>query len=272
MPRVLDIDAARELRGLVSEVRDEMLSDVLTGKAFGPREIARMQRTLEVLNSGEFSAQMEEVFSKYQAWAFDEGLAQVDGMLAGLRLADVFNLPPAVFDAAQQAYPSKVVTIVPQLHDELARTLRLGMTGMRTPEQVKNDIQRRFNVAASRAQTIATTEIKGMQNTAQETRIGEAFRAAGENGVPMVKTWIHSSGQRVGFLKSAKRIGYMPRPHHKAMHGVTVKRNELFALRAPGGVYMVTGPHDEILPAAEVINCHCGRGIEIDRERYKVRQ
>lgn len=271
MPRVLDIDAARELRGLIAELRDEMLSDVLTGKPFGPREIARVQRTLEILNSGDFSAQMAETYSKYQGWAFDEGVAQIDGMLSGLNVADVFNLPPSVFDAAAASYPSKVVTIVPQLHDELSRVLRLGMTGMRTPEQVKADIQRRFQVAASRAQTIATTEIKGMQNVAQESRITEAFRAAGENGVPMVKTWIHSSGQRVGFLKTAKRIGYQPRPHHKAMHGVTVKQGELFTLTAPSGVYMITGPHDEPLPAEEVVSCHCGRGIEIDREKYKVR-
>lgn len=271
MTRTLDIAAARELRGLVAELRDETLSRVLTAETIGAEEIAALRRALDVLQNGDFSAQIEETLSRYQSWAFDEGVAQIDGMVKGLGLDEVFALPKAVFDAAALSRPTKVTSIAPALHDDLARALRLGMTGAWTPERVKREIVQRFNVGASRAQTIATTEIKGMQNRAQEQRIQETFKAAGDNGVPMVKTWIHSSGQVVGFAPKAKRVGYMPRLHHKAMHGVTVRAGALFVLTAPSGVYTVDGPHDESLPASEVVNCHCGRGIEIDRERYKVR-
>jgi hypothetical protein len=166
---------------------------------------------------------------------------------------------------------SEVKTVIPQLHEALSRELTLGFAGLRTPTETIARISKQFDIARWKAERIAITEIKGMANRAQEVRIREAFAAGRENGVPLVKVWVHSSGQKVGFRAGSQRAKYTSRAHHKAMHGVGVTEGDLFTLVAPGGTYHVDGPHDESLPAGEIVNCHCSRGIVVDREKYKLR-
>jgi hypothetical protein len=146
--------------------------------------------------------------------------------------------------------------------------------GVRTPAELQQRIHREFDVSLRHAETIARTEIGRAQNRASKARVGQTFESAREVGIPMVRVWLHSSGKVQGFAKGKKRAQYEPRPHHKAMHGVTVPEGEKFKLTNPrtGETWHVDGPHDEALPAGEVINCYCKRGVKIDREEYERRK
>lgn len=90
------------------------------------------------------------------------------------------------------------------------------------------------NVSRSRAKTIAVTEVRTMSSDID-------YNLALEVGMTK-KTWIHTS------------TGKTNRRNHEALNGVTIGIDEKFNLG--NGIY-ADRPHDENLPASEVINCYC---------------
>lgn len=267
----MEAAAVREIRELVLDLKDEMLMRLLRSGDLAFVDILRARDTLDQFRSDDLAAEMEEIFSKYARWSFEDGLRKIDGMLDSEDLSSVLNLPPANIEIAKTFNADKIKTIAPQLIEEVNAQLSLAFVGERTPQEISAKIANRFDVALFKAERIVRTETKGLQNQAEEARIQQAFSAGRELGIPMLKTWIHSSGSQTGYRRGKQRAKYTPRPHHKAMHGVTVKEGELFTLVAPGGTFMIDGPHAEGLPAEEVINCYCDRGVKIDREAYRLR-
>jgi hypothetical protein len=193
----------------------------------------------------------------------------------------VLRIPETSVDAARAHDVSVIKTIPAELLDKVKAELWLSQVGTRTPGQIAERISRRFDVSLTRAETIVRTEGKKFQNYGAEARIQDVGAKARDLGIPMVRYWIHSSGmggkagrsvvgaiKRAGFKKGKVRQGYEPRPHHKAMHGVTVAVDEKFTLVNPLtlGKWQIDGPHDPILPAGEVVSCYCDRSVRIDRE------
>lgn len=121
--------------------------------------------------------------------------------------------------------------------------------GSGTSDDVVKAIRQTYKgFSASRAQTIAVTEVSVAQN--------EASRAAADSlGIPgLEKTWISEMIER-------------SRHNHMAMHEVSVKMTEDFSVPDPdGGTDRMSGPGDPAAPAKQVINCHCvqvfGKGAE----------
>lgn len=271
MKEPIEITASRELFGAVQELRDEVMLSLSRGPAPSTRDLVRLRRVVNELQQSDAGVQFERLFSKWRRWAYEQGVAQIDAMIRGEGVGDVLQLPEPNMDLAGTHVTTEVKTIIPQLHEALSREITLGFAGMRTPNETIARIEAQFNTTRWKAERIAITEIKNMANKAQEVRIRETFAAGRDNGVPLEKIWVHSSGQKVGFRAGSQRAKYTSRPHHKAMHGVGVAEGEMFTLATPTGTYLVDGPHDESLPAGEVVNCHCSRGIRVDREKYKLR-
>ncbi len=267
----MEAAAVREIRELILDLKDEMLMKLLRSGNLTFIDILRARDVLDQFHSDDLAAEMEEIFSKYARWSFEDGLRKIDGMLGEEDLSTVLNLPPANIEIAKTFNADKIKTIAPQLLEEVNAQLSLAFVGERTPQEISNRIANRFDVALFKAERIVRTENKGLQNQAEEARIQQAFSAGRELGIPMIKTWIHSSGAQSGYRRGKRRAKYTPRPHHKAMHGVTVKEGEPFTLVAPSGTFLIDGPHAESLPAEEVINCYCDRGVKIDREAYRLR-
>lgn len=80
-----------------------------------------------------------------------------------------------------------------------------------------------------------------------------------------IKVWRHSHG------------GNPPRYNHLAFDGKGVVVDMKFKLTGrDGNIYLIDGPHDMVLPAEEVINCHCmdeTTTIDVtDEEEAKIRE
>ncbi len=156
-----------------------------------------------------------------------------------------------------------------ELLPDVQRYITLATLGQRTPQEISEQISKRFDVAQRKADTIVRTEIKRQQNRGSEMMIQRTIPQAQEIGLRMERLWIHSSGrQDEGSAKGKHRVRYEPRPHHKAMHGVGVDASMKFTLRnaETGETWFVDGPHDTALPAGEVVNCYCDRVLRISRE------
>lgn len=271
---ILEEAVAREIRGLLLQLRDEVLHGMMKRKEITFIDLVKIRGIIERVQASELSDEMERILSRYYRWSFDEGVKQIDGMLRGEAVADVLNLPAANTIQAAGFTADKIKTIAPELIKSTSDALSLMFVGVRTPAELQLRIHREFDVSIRHAETIARTEIGRAQNRAAEARVAQAFKSAREVGIPMSRVWLHSSGKVQGFAKGKKRAQYEPRPHHKAMHGVTVPEYEKFKLTNPrtGETWHVDGPHDEALPAGEVINCYCKRGVKIDREEYERRK
>lgn len=271
---VLEEAVARELRGLLLQLRDEVLLGMLKRKELTFVDLVKVRGVIERIQASDLSDEMERILSRYYRWSFDQGVKQIDDMLRGEEVSDVLNLPAANTIQASGFTADKIRTIAPELIKSTSDALSIMFVGVRTPAELQQRIHREFGSSLKHAETIARTEIGRAQNRAAEARVGQAFQAAREVGIPMLRVWLHSSGKVEGSAKGKNRAKYAPRPHHKAMHGATVPEGVKFKLTNPitGETWHVDGPHDDALPAGEVINCYCKRGMKIDRDEYKRRK
>ncbi|MNN69833.1 hypothetical protein D3C81_1856510 [compost metagenome] len=67
------------------------------------------------------------------------------------------------------------------------------------------------------------------------------------------KTWLHSGGSK-----------NKERPHHVALSGTTVSKEDMFTINAPRGTYTCMYPRDIRLPAGERVRCHCVLSPSVD--------
>lgn len=95
--------------------------------------------------------------------------------------------------------------------------------------------------------TIARTEVRSAISVVKH----EYMTALAEKNPDMEirKVWIH---------RGSSRPGYHPRGHHEDLDGTQVKMEEEFEIITDDGDrYFCMHPHDDRLPAGEIINCGC---------------
>lgn len=147
-------------------------------------------------------------------------------------------------------------------HDELKRILNNGLEDGESLQQVMDNLMESYGFSRKRARATALTEILTAHSYSKE----EAIRQS-----PAVdrKEWRHTGEHKI-----------KPRPHHQALDGTVIPKNEKFIIAAPSGTYEALFPRDIALPASERVNCHCiHRGIANDdimglslEERRKLQQ
>lgn len=172
---------------------------------------------------------------------FRAGIDMVDAPLAqaGFRL----GLPEISLTALAiaQGYSADLIQgLSKDMIQKINGHIIMGIMGEKTPYEVMQligvdlkDKKGAFASVAHRAEAITRTEMAGVNGSSRQAR-GKAV-ADEFPDLPWKKKWI-SSGK-------AK-----PRPHHAALDGVMVDKDEDF----PGGIPY---PHAPGLPAAEVVNC-----------------
>ena len=95
--------------------------------------------------------------------------------------------------------------------------------------------------------TIARTEVRSAVSVVKN----EYMQALADKNPDMEihKIWIH---------RGSGRRGYHPREHHEDLDGTQVKMDEDFEIISEDGSrHLCAHPHDDRLPAGEVINCGC---------------
>lgn len=279
--------AARSIRALILELRDEAVTGVAKDGPLSAVDAARMQKRLEALLADPaLAASLSESLTEYGSWSYEQGVRVIDDLIAGVPLPETLALPAANIDIAGAYITGSAgavaITKIPEaLLGQVRRSISLAFMGQRTPWEAQQAILRDFSMAANRAETIVRTELGRLANIGTQTRITDVAPKIRAAGIGMVKKWKHSSGmatpagrptpgarERKGFQRAKVRQNYEPRPHHKALHDTAVEPDGLFDLVHPrtGERWLVKGPYDDILPASEIVNCHCNVSLSIKRE------
>lgn len=127
----------------------------------------------------------------------------------------------------------KIVGIVETIKDQIQRELIEAYQTGESIDQIADRIRGVFDVAKSRARTIARTEMISSLNEGR-------FLAIDRSGF-REKEWFTAMDERV-------------RPQHQPMHGKKIKVGEMWLL--PDGSYL-RHPGDYDGPAHQIINCRC---------------
>lgn len=99
----------------------------------------------------------------------------------------------------------------------------------------------------SNLETIARTEVRSALSVVKN----EYMQALADKNPDMdiQKVWIH---------RGSRRKGYKPRGNHEDLDGTQIPINEDFEIISEDGSrHLCAHPHDDRLPAGEVINCGC---------------
>lgn len=263
--------AASSVRAVYADLmdlKDEIVTKLVGKTSLTDTDIRRIRKVLDAARGDEIAAQMVEELGRHAEYSAKQGVEMIDRILVGEKADEVLRIPATTLDVAGAYQTGAMGELAPVLVEDVRKLVTLSYLGQRTPDEIARKIAGRFDVAAFRAMTIVRTEGKRLQNMGAEARIIDTSAKAKSLGIPMRRTWIHSSGAVKGFAKGKKRALHLPRPHHKAMHGESVPVEEKFHLvnAETGEAWDIDGPHDPNLPAGEVVNCHCDRSIRIDRK------
>jgi hypothetical protein len=164
-------------------------------------------------------------------------VAEVTGPDAPADLPPLADAIPRVTNPAAETYLATRRNALVGIGDDLwghARTALL--TGMQAGEGVSTLRQRvlgSLEVSAPRAQAIARTEVNGAAN------VGSIMQMRA-TGLPATKEWLATPGPRT-------------RKDHARANGQVVDLDAKFNV----GGHMLDGPHDQLGPASEVVNCRC---------------
>lgn len=126
-------------------------------------------------------------------------------------------------------------------HEEIENILVKGLkNGKGIVETARDVLESGIRDEFYKARRAALTETLRAHSFAREESIQQC--PASE-----YKEWIHTGNYKIE-----------PRPNHVRMNGQKVLISENFKLKGADGVtYLADFPKDPVLPAAEVINCHC---------------
>lgn len=136
--------------------------------------------------------------------------------------------------------------------DAERKIIRAYKSGASIPPEGQKSIIRQYNnlLLKSRAENIARTETAQAVRSAQK----ESWQQlADRDGIPpeaIIKTWVYGGGAKD------------PRPHHRAMNGVSVRGLET-DYELPNGVRM-KHPNDPDAPISETASCTCTQIIRLD--------
>jgi len=107
--------------------------------------------------------------------------------------------------------------------------------------------KKRGGTVPSNLATIARTEVRSALSVVKN----EYMQALADKNPDMeiMKIWIH---------RGSGRRGYDPRGNHEDLDGTQIKMDEDFEIISEDGTrHLCAHPHDDRLPAGEVINCGC---------------
>jgi hypothetical protein len=231
---------------LLDEVRREVSAIVLDSDwkvYYVPQMQEAVGRAAEKLRQ-----QYGERFDSAGVNLWNAGIDQVDWPLnyVGIR----FQAPEISRAALEilQGYSADLIrNLTDSARSQINREIAMGVLGGKSPWEVMQAIGRSleersvFRNIASRAETITRTELGRINSAAREARMEAVVDAGPEQ--EWLKKWI-SSGK------------FRPRPHHRALHGVTVPFDQPF----PGNIPY---PHAPGLPAAETVNCGCSHVLTL---------
>jgi SPP1 gp7 family putative phage head morphogenesis protein len=180
-------------------------------------------------------ATLKKVSSKYFTLAMQ---SSGDDLLALFRDLHIAIKPDwtiydtnAVAKVKDRVNQGKLGEITDTLREQLQGTIRDGMEGGWTEQEMSDAIRDRYNIAQNRAQAIARTELGGVIN---DSRI-EGFKSVGFG----MHSWL-----------SARDGSVRETPFNHAIDGETVQIGETFS----NGLRW---PNDEQGEAGNVINCRC---------------
>jgi hypothetical protein len=100
---------------------------------------------------------------------------------------------------------------------------------------------------------IAVTETRGTVNRIKYEYSKEVIKS--NRNYVFSKTWIHNR-----MLSKKARIP------HKKLNGKTIPFNEFFIIDSNDNKYKCLHPHDDSLPASEIISCNCDIKINIKKK------
>lgn len=284
-----DVLTMRQIHMLMLEMKDTLIGMLIGKDEMSALLMQQIRVKLRELLEGDYAELMKELLSEYAAWEYERGIGQIDRLLNEERVSEVLMIPETSIALAGQYIGDQITTIPQDVVTRVSRTLAMMSLGQKSPSLVAAALAREFDMTRSHAETIVRTEGKRLQNFGAEARIRDASAAAKRQGLTVNRIWLHNTASdeiekqrkaNIATHKASKKAGsgrwsrqqpYTARPHHKAMHLVAVPVDAKFTLtNEHGDSWQVDGPHDPILPAEEVINCHCDRAIRIDREKLKV--
>ncbi|TCX51938.1 MULTISPECIES: phage minor head protein [unclassified Dehalobacter] len=124
-------------------------------------------------------------------------------------------------------------------HNELQRILDNALDEGESIQTVMERLTDSYGFSRTRARATAITEMLTAHSYSKQEAILQS---------PAVdrKEWKHTGEHK-----------NKPRPHHQALDGTIVDKNEPFVISAPNGTYEAMFPRDTALPASERVNCHC---------------
>lgn len=149
---------------------------------------------------------------------------------------------PRVSSGAAQAYLQNRRNALVGIGDDLWSAARAELVaGQQAGEGVarlKQRVMNSLDVSAPRAEAVARTEVNGAANAG-------SLAEAHATGLPGTKEWIATPGKRT-------------RKDHAHADGQRVDLDAKFSV----GGHAMDGPHDQLGPASEVVNCRCTLGYD----------
>ncbi|WP_206458693.1 phage minor head protein [Anaerovorax sp. IOR16] len=124
-------------------------------------------------------------------------------------------------------------------HNKIQSVLSNGLENGESIDKIVNKLIDAYEFSPMRARRTAITEVLTAHSYAKQ-------EALIQSPVVEKKEWRHTGNHK-----------NTPRPHHQAMDGQVVDKNEKFIINSPTGVYECNFPRDTSLPASERVNCHC---------------
>ncbi len=229
---------------------EEALGDILTEQvnyfteSFEEDDLEKiLEEILPYLISGDISdGKIERIFQKHfeeiMSKLTDSYIKQLDQELSFEVLSD--RTVSWIDNWSEQL--GKLMKL--DSHTEIQNVLDSALENGDSIQTVIEHLRDSYSFSRVRARRTAITEML----TAHSYSAQEAIR---QSPVAEKKEWKHT-----GSHKNSSR------PHHQAMDGQIVGKNEKFVIHAPTGSYECNFPRDTSLPASERVNCHCiHRGI-----------
>ena len=239
------------------ELRRQVVLDVAEHGQIDASSISQIrERVLSRID--QFLPRIQQHLSENQRRAFTRGIKTVDDALAS---SDIRVAVPFISETLLDQVKTYGADLVTGLTDYARKRIKDEMTLSMLAQKPVNDTIKAigksltspsvFGTVANRARTIFVTETSRISNYAAFERMKQVKEQVPE----LVKEWLHSHAG-------------IPRPGHLALDGVQVETDVDFELRAGDGkTYRVFGPHDPVLPVADVVNCRCKTIPAVRRER-----
>jgi hypothetical protein len=236
----------REFVTRVNELRRAIVVAIVEGQ-LAPETMDRVLREIDAIMN-RYNYEFAKEMSQNQKRLFLRGIQTVDQIVRNQGLQVSLPYVSEVMLTRLQEFSASLITrLTNDARSRIDTEIRLGVLGQKPIDEIVSVIGSNlkdpsvFTSIAARARVIYETETRRIQNLTAAERMKQTAVQVPE----LEKMWLHSHRG-------------IPRPNHLAMDHVRVPAAGNFELPGiDGGVYLVTAPHDPVLPAEETVNCGC---------------